>query len=828
MSLGALLAGMLVTSAQGAITAFTNPGDGAWTLPLNWSNGVPGVGDLAIVGGNVNAENSDLILNTDATVDAINITDGMHFDTNGNVFSASNVDAPGIPEISISGANEVNNVTRPSRLIVTETNNMVIYDLSGRDVSINNEAELYFEETAEVLVSGTLETDNGGAVVGDGLIEFSGASPLNNNGIISVLPSATLTLDGFSGNNALFDLDGSNGNGQLDLSAVGSTLNVNNNVTGGQFDGTMSIGRTSSVNLASSLLRVGSNGNPGEINFTGLFNTGGTLSLDSGNGNLILQRGSTLTVSSGAATIDSDLRVDNFTTEIVVAKQQLAQAATSLKIAGDTRFFGGLVEVGGTVDFEGGISQSEKTSFKMTGGIVEGAGATTFSLTGDNNPTITGNGTWDIGLINDGSVEAQFGALTINGIGNTIDWDGPGNNGDLRAEFGSLVLKDEPGFQFRSDLFLGNGNSVTLEVPFSILDEDSRVVFEGEANESAGGTITSEGDLTIRGEVQVNNPSVIEADTTLEDTASITLDSKLSILAGGDLTIEQGVGFSGSGTLHVGEKSRMVIPVSTLLTGSLELAGKLVGDPSERSRVRINGDLDLISGDESSFLEMSVFGEATNVVVNQQWDRLTVDGTATLSGHLSVIFDVPGASVGDHWKIIQAAEVVGDFESFQRLGATPAGTTLIPVIADDGVYLKLIAQNLTYQDWADQQGFGPNQDKPGMDPDGDGLDNAAELYLGGNPLVNDSALIQPTGSLVTVGNDQYLSITVRKALHAEKLPVELLFAQSIDLEDWSPINLSLHSSEYDAFSCVVYETYRMTEPVQVRPKVFLRAEFVLP
>lgn len=233
-------------------------------------------------------------------------------------------------------------------------------------------------------------------------------------------------------------------------------------------------------------------------------------------------------------------------------------------------------------------------------------------------------------------------------------------------------------------------------------------------------------------------------------------------LAAGAVQVAADGGLGGTGTI----------------AGPVQVAGRLApGTPAAVGRLTLSGGLTL-APTARTVLRLRPAETAHDV--------LAVGGALTLAGTLEVTSEGGPLALGSTFRIIEATSAAsGAFATvvLPELGSALAwdATTL----ATDGT-LRIVAAPLTdYAAWVSGQAALPAEARGATDdPDGDGLANALEWALGGDPLAADGPAVGPrlaTGPLTSeqftaaVAGKTYLLLEARVR---RELPGAVLTAQA--------------------------------------------------
>jgi hypothetical protein len=134
------------------------------------------------------------------------------------------------------------------------------------------------------------------------------------------------------------------------------------------------------------------------------------------------------------------------------------------------------------------------------------------------------------------------------------------------------------------------------------------------------------------------------------------------------------------------------------------------------------------------------------------------NGTATLGGVFAL--DLAGADTtsGNSWTLVDGAALDATFgDTFSLLGFTEAagvhtyddGTNIWTFTEENGK-LTVAASQAGFANWIGGFGLDLEDQDPTDDADDDGLDNAIEWVLGGNPALPETGL-RPTASTTATG-----------------------------------------------------------------------------
>ncbi len=160
--------------------------------------------------------------------------------------------------------------------------------------------------------------------------------------------------------------------------------------------------------------------------------------------------------------------------------------------------------------------------------------------------------------------------------------------------------------------------------------------------------------------------------------------------------------------------------------------------------LEVSGDFTLSAG---STLELDVSSPTLH-------DRLVVDGLFTANGTLRVSLDAaqPAPANGDIFDLFDAGSASVNFAALD-LPPLAAGLEWdTSAIADGG--LAVVPDPSHYGGWALGQAFDPGDDDPALDLEPDGLANAFEWLLDGDPHAPDPGLL-PAGTVMTPDGGEF-------------------------------------------------------------------------
>lgn len=629
----AIVAGIACVATSVSLPAATftyiGPNNGLWFTAGNWGNNPPpfaipppSPGDFARI-----TSNRDVILDGNVN-DLGELLLSNQGDLLTNDFRLEVTNAAGTAEINVVGTGVIGNNTE----LFAQSNG--ILDAVRADIlNLTNGAEIDLIGNARVRILRRLDVDGLSLINGNGIIRFDDlhnvtGKRFDNEGVLRPDGNDRITLIAESGT---IDLDGTNGAGDVDLSAVGSELFVTG-VLSDAISSTVEMVRDSHLSV-SEAWSIGSAGGAAatiDINAGSGVSTlsGGPLTFGGFDTNSTLLTAANLNVNSGTGHINTDVTF---------------WSATVVDIAADAE-----LELGDNATFRGG-------SYSGAGTLVPAAQNNVVAPTTIDVATIDFDaGDWTIGedLVLNVERLDTFPTFTLNGLydnyinGKTIRVDandiGPQGSLEVNLNPPGLVAQDYWVLGSSATLDLNGTNPPFAAAPmlagsplliYGDMDVERSVRVSAPLDVREGGEINligSDAQLTLQADTQMSG-GVIAGTGALRST-STTLQGHGYVLTD--------VNFSGTseiwadnGTLH--------------LTGNLDDLGTVIGTADDDGVLHI----------EDSNFRTDIVGEVR--LNGGAW----IDGPA-----LSFVHNVGNGTIVGHGTI--NVESINNYSTIAAQGGT--------------------------------------------------------------------------------------------------------------------------------------------------------------
>ncbi len=505
------------------------------------------------------------------------------------------------------------------------------------------------------------------------------------------------------------------------------------------------------------------------------------------------------------------------------------------------------------------------------GGLVNNALTELCVTTGNsvtwNNPTLSGSGTYaktGSGVLTISNVNTYTGGTTVDE--GTLSIAGSGGNGRIRGALtvnanGTVVTTgDGTGLGYNNQitaLVINGGLLKTAGADCHIWNITGGVSMTGGELQTNGGvgsptgnsfqwnrtslatnasanTAVLSGRINLRGDSGYANWPVTVADGTA---AADLLVSAAITNSNGAVAITK----SGSGTM-VMSGSNTYTGATTVNAGTLAVNGSLAsssavsvggtsatGTPTLTGTGTVNGSVAIqaASGGAAGTLNPGAVGTTGQLATGPTTlngrlaieingtgcDRLNVAGNLNITTATLDLSVLPGGIAQQEYVIASFGSLTGT--QFASVTGLPVGYKVTYDLTN-----KVIKLSPSFTSWA--AGYGLSDPSPNGDPDKDGLPNALEYVLGGNPAQPNSG-IAPTASLI--GNN--LVFTFQRADASETADITLRVEASTDLVNWNEIYLVGAATASSSPGVVIQENGTSPDTISVSiPQGSAAARFV--
>lgn len=300
----------------------------------------------------------------------------------------------------------------------------------------------------------------------------------------------------------------------------------------------------------------------------------------------------------------------------------------------ELRASGGFLNINGAINDVGVIGTADSTGLlqvnnawntnvaervELLGGDLRGAAVT-------NGGQIVGHGTVFVTQIsNPGTIAAQGGELLINTIIDSIDLDGAGNTGIVRAESGNLIIADAPTTAFQGDAYVGAGRTMTFSQGWTA-GSSARVNLTGTPAQPAtvaGSQQTLVGATIVSGTGQFQISTNFSANSVTQTAAP----SDMLVLRS-NAFVTDGAAFNGPGELRNANGSVLTLDQNASVDIRVTNEGQMRVVNPGAGLASVHGFAQTASGELAIGLSGTVPGA--------QYDRLNVTTAATLGGRISL------------------------------------------------------------------------------------------------------------------------------------------------------------------------------------------------
>jgi hypothetical protein len=645
--------GMLIAAAAAACTAGSasaqvkswSGGTISWGTATNWSPvGLPGVANQVFIGNLASVENDTVLLNVNATVASLTITDGMGLSS-----QASQLVVTG-PTV-LSGENVLPDAVYSSRLFVLD--GPAATDVTLGSLTLEDGADLYMYG-GTLLVSGLLDLDPSSYLVGDGLIRLTSNAAVAMR-VEGVFVAGTETLTISQEGSGRIDLDGAvAGDASIYITAMTedgidfARLTLIGNGLADAMDDNLRIGPGNELVMT---LDDGWTLGPSAT----VFIEAGESALPSYvKGSHVLWRGQMHFADPGIkAQIDAPVTLDSTATGQI-------STGSLLTFTNDVTLVGGefSLDEDANIDFDGATAVSdpvfETFNHLATDGTVDFNGPTEFdgTLTVDGNARQNG----DASVVGPTVIDAT--RFDFDGAAGTTAW----------SIANALVLNIGDHIDSGNDVFDGSINitgtflgklTVNLPGPNAAWVMDGSMVLGGVGailtTRVAGSPMVVSGDIDITNRVRLDCETSFGTGTNVEFTS---LTARLRLAK--DSSIAANAVFVGGGTLENESGASLTLAAGLdLFTTHLSNAGTLSIANGPGS---VNASS--VTLDPSSTFRVAIGGSTTG-----EWDTFGAGNPCTIGGTLDIrLVDLGGGiyepPVGKSFTILQASganSIAGSF-----------------------------------------------------------------------------------------------------------------------------------------------------------------------
>ncbi len=620
-------------------------GDGWWFDTNNWNlNRLPDSNDIIRIGDLPGVSNHVVTMGgfAGSGYSRFELSSGMTLDLNGSELVS-------FGEAWITGTN--------SRLIVRPSPGPNNHDFQGA-LRLGAGAYLDLRDNVAVRVFG--DSWSNGTISGRGEFLIASVTPFRNDGIIRPDNNGGLIVTQGQSNRLAIDLDGTMGNGYLQLDTLFSVLQVNASSLSDSFSGTINMapGALLTMNIddgwtvdAGGNLNVAGFGNPAaasQINGTAM-TFGGAINVGGAEGHLRVLAPLTLQSTAVVDIGDTDWVEFDGSTTVLGGDYNIGQ--------------GGQLDFDGPTTMRGGEFNTPSTN--PADGSVDFNGATQWN----GNVTINGYAQQNGDATVTGATVINAGVFGMDGASNDTSWQV--NN--------SLVVNADRIGGVDHNIFSGTMNvtgGFLGKATINLNDPNDSWIMNGEMNLAGSGglpvTRVAGSRMVVQGDLNLTSGiAQITADTDFEG-ANVDITSSGTLRMRGQTTVDAATSFANSGTLQNGIGGSMLLESNTSL-GQVGLTndGLLSIEQAGAGIVSV----DRFLSTETSAWNVELGGDAPG----SEHDLLQVTGgLAMLDGWLNVaLIDVGSGvfmpTVGDEFTILTSTNgVSGVFanDPLTQMGAT--------------------------------------------------------------------------------------------------------------------------------------------------------------
>ncbi len=545
---------------------------------------------------------------------------------------------------------------------------------------------------------------------------------------------------------------------------------------------------TGATTISVGTLQLGAGGTTGSLDTTGAITLANSANLTINRSNAVTQgtdfsaapitgTGSFTQAGAGTTTLNAINTYSKPTTIAAGTLNANTSDALGSGVSGNTLIFtGGSLQAGGAIT----SPSTRAVNFTSTGVIDTNGNDVSFAGVASGVGGLTKNGA---GTLSSSAFNTFTGPITINGGTMEFTGAGSGNNPYLSTQIninnGAILritgaTSNQPIYNGRNYTFdsmgggsilVSTGNYNAVSTPFSITTN--------------GGAQNTIGLITTSG----TNGFNLGATT-------CTFDVALGSDANSDLTVAPIIANTGS-ILKTGAGRLTITGVNTYTGATTINAGKL--EIGATGSIATSTSLTIAAG-----ATLDTDAQATYTLLAAQPLALGINASASgSSGKIAaaslditnavVTYNITGTPDDPVYVLATYTSLTGAF--FASVPTPPAGYTL--QYAFEGNKIALVQSASTYASWIN--GFFLGETNPliigaGADPDNDGIGNAAEMVLGGNPATGMDTALLPTIELVTnpvsipaIPAGNYLLFTYRRSAISETALVAAACETDTDL-----------------------------------------------
>jgi fibronectin-binding autotransporter adhesin len=613
------------------------------TVGGNWNNSV---GTAAFVErtGTVVLNNTGAIQNAETFYD-LQVTAGTR--SNGTGFTVSNnLTVSGTGALTLTGGMSVTGLATISAGSVTAdtggTVNIGTLTLSGGDLTVTGPAAL------NVTTGDFSITDNNSTHSGSGNVTISNGDLSISDGAYSAAGTTGITLGDLlvSGGNSV--PTGTINAADASFTGAGTvtadntlTLSGSLSMSNGTLDGTGLIDIAGNVSLTNALATL--SGDARTIQVAGDWDESAAVFVGdagSGTGVVVLDGtapGITTTNSfynltvNGSATLASAITVVNNLNITGGALDVNALGPYQVTVGGNWNNSVGtaaFVERTGTVVLNNtGAIQNAETFYDLQ--VTAGTRSNGTGFTVSNNLTVSGTGA----LTLTGGMSVT-GLATISAGSVTADTGGTVNIGTLTLSGGDLTVTGPAALNVTTGDFSITDNNSTHSGSGNVTISNGDLSISDGAYSAAGTTGITLGDLLVSGGNSVPTGTINAADASFTGAGTVTADNTLTL--SGSLSMSNGT-LDGTGLIDI--------------AGNVSLTNALATLSGDARTIQVAGDWDesaaVFVGDAGSGTGVVVLdGTAPGITTINSFYNLTISGTATLGGGVTVDNDVVIGAAG--------------------------------------------------------------------------------------------------------------------------------------------------------------------------------------